>query len=298
MNWNNALKDYQHYLRLERGLSDNSVASYTFDIEKLINFDQTFDKPAGPLEIHEDQLQEFIYEISRTMSARSQSRIISGLKSFFNYLVFEGYRTVNPLELTETPRIGRNLPDTLSTQEIDTLIAAIDLSQPQGERNRAILETLYSCGLRVSELTNLSLSDLFFEEGFIRVTGKGNKQRFVPISKDTVKYIKGYKNDIRKHIKIKPEARDTLFLNRRGAKLTRAMIFTIIKRLAEQVGFQKKISPHTLRHSFATHLLQNGADLRAIQQMLGHESITTTEIYVHTDRTHLKKVMEKFHPRR
>lgn len=298
MNWNNALKDYQHYLRLERGLSDNSIASYTFDIEKLINYNQTFDKPPGPLEIHEDQLQQFIYEISRTMSARSQSRIISGLKSFFSYLVFEGYRTTNPLELTETPRIGRSLPDTLSTQEIDNLIAAIDLSQPQGERNRAIVETLYSCGLRVSELVDLSLSDLFFEEGFIRVTGKGNKQRFVPISDDTVKYINGYRNEIRNHQKIKPEAKDTLFLNRRGAKLSRAMIFTIVKRLAEQAGLQKKISPHTFRHSFATHLLENGADLRAIQQMLGHESITTTEIYVHTDRSHLKKVMEKFHPRR
>lgn len=298
MNWNNALKDYQHYLRLERGLSDNSIASYTFDIEKLISYNQTFDKPPGPLEIHEDQLQQFIYEISRTMSARSQSRIISGLKSFFSYLVFEGYRTTNPLELTETPRIGRSLPDTLSTQEIDNLIAAIDLSQPQGERNRAIVETLYSCGLRVSELVDLSLSDLFFEEGFIRVTGKGNKQRFVPISDDTVKYINGYRNEIRNHQKIKPEAKDTLFLNRRGAKLSRAMIFTIVKRLAEQAGLQKKISPHTFRHSFATHLLENGADLRAIQQMLGHESITTTEIYVHTDRSHLKKVMEKFHPRR
>lgn len=298
MNWNNALKDYQHYLRLERGLSDNSIASYTFDIEKLINYNQTFDKPPGPLEIHEDQLQQFIYEISRTMSARSQSRIISGLKSFFSYLVFEGYRTTNPLELTETPRIGRSLPDTLSTQEIDNLIAAIDLSQPQGERNRAIVETLYSCGLRVSELVDLSLSDLFFEEGFIRVTGKGNKQRFVPISDDTVKYINGYRNEIRNHQKIKPEAKDTLFLNRRGAKLSRAMIFTIVKRLAEQAGLKKIISPHTFRHSFATHLLENGADLRAIQQMLGHESITTTEIYVHTDRSHLKKVMEKFHPRR
>lgn len=298
MNWNNALKDYQHYLRLERGLSENSISSYTFDMEKIISFIHTFDEPVGPLEIQEDQVQQFIYEISRKMSARSQSRIISGLKSFFNYLVFEGYRTTNPLELTETPRIGRTLPDTLSTQEIDTLIATIDLSQPEGERNLAILETLYGCGLRVSELVELNLSDLFFEEGFIRVNGKGNKQRFVPISDETIKYIKGYKNESRSHLKIKPEALDTLFLNRRGGKLSRAMIFTIIKRLAEQAGFQKKVSPHTFRHSFATHLLENGADLRAIQQMLGHESITTTEIYVHTDRSHLKKVMEKFHPRR
>ena len=298
MKWTKALRDYQHFLRFERGLSDNSISSYTLDVEKFIAFNNTFDSPQSPLDIQEEEVQQFIYSISLKMNARSQARIISGLKSFFNYLVFEGYRKTNPLELIETPRIGRKLPDTLSTKEIDSLISAIDLSKPEGERNRAILETLYSCGLRVTELVDLRLSDLFFDEGFIRVTGKGNKQRFVPVSGDTVKYIDIYVKEVRPHLPIKPEAEDTLFLNRRGGKLSRAMIFTVIKRLAVEVGIEKKVSPHTFRHSFATHLLENGADLRAIQQMLGHESITTTEIYIHTDRSHLKKVIESFHPRR
>ena len=298
MKWSKALHDYQHFLRFERGLSDNSISSYTLDVEKFIAFNNTFDSPQSPLDIQEEEVQQFIYSISLKMNARSQARIISGLKSFFNYLVFEGYRKTNPLELIETPRIGRKLPDTLSTKEIDSLISAIDLSKPEGERNRAILETLYSCGLRVTELVDLRLSDLFFDEGFIRVTGKGNKQRFVPVSGDTVKYIDIYVKEVRPHLPIKPEAEDTLFLNRRGGKLSRAMIFTVIKRLAVEVGIEKKVSPHTFRHSFATHLLENGADLRAIQQMLGHESITTTEIYIHTDRSHLKKVIESFHPRR
>lgn len=298
MKWANAIQDYQHYLRLERGLSDNSISSYTLDVEKFIAFISTFENPISPLDIQQEEVQQFIYSISSKVNARSQARIISGLKSFFNYLVFEGYRETNPLEIIETPRMGRKLPDSLSTKEIDSLISAIDLSQPEGERNRAILETLYSCGLRVTELVDLRLSDLFFEEGFIRVTGKGNKQRFVPISGNTVKYINLYRTEIRPHIPIKPEAEDTLFLNRRGGKLSRAMIFTVVKRLAVEAGIEKNVSPHTFRHSFATHLLQNGADLRAIQQMLGHESITTTEIYVHTDRSHLKKVIESFHPRR
>jgi len=232
------------------------------------------------------------------VNARSQSRIISGLRGFFNYLVFEDYRKNNPLDLIESPKIGRKLPDTISTEEIDLLIANVDLSKAEGERNRAILEVLYGCGLRVSELTELKISDLFFQEGFIKVTGKGNKQRFVPISDYTQKFINIYKDEVRIHQKINKEFSDTLFLNRRGNQLTRAMIFTIIKRLAEEAGIQKKISPHTFRHSFATHLLENGADLRAIQQMLGHESITTTEVYMHVDRKHLRDVMEQFHPRR
>lgn len=213
-------------------------------------------------------------------------------------MVFEDYRQTNPLDLIESPKIGRKLPDTLSTSEIDNLISAIDLSKPQGERNRAILELLYSCGLRVSELVNLKLSDLFFEEGFIKVTGKGDKQRFVPIGNHTIKYINIYKNEVRIHLKIENEHKDTLFLNRRGKQLTRAMIFTITKQLAEKIGLNKNISPHTFRHSFATHLLENGADLRAIQLMLGHESITTTEIYMHVDRRHLSEVINKFHPRK
>ena len=252
----------------------------------------------SPVSISEEELQQFIYSMAKTMNARSQARLISGLRGFFSYLVFEDYRKVNPLELIESPRTGRKLPDTLSTEEIDKLIAAIDLSKPEGERNRAIIETLYGCGLRVSELTGLRLSDLFFKEGFIKVTGKGNKSRFVPIAEVTQKYIELYRKHIRSHQDIQKGHEDTLFLNRRGKKLTRAMIFTIITRLAEAAHLRKKISPHSLRHSFATHLLENGADLRAIQQMLGHESITTTEIYVHLDRSHLRKVIEEFHPRR
>ena len=232
------------------------------------------------------------------MNARSQSRIISGLKNFFNYLVFEGYRETNPMELIDSPKIGRKLPDTLSISEIDTLVESVDLSREQGERNRAIIETLYGCGLRVSELTELKLSDLFFKEGFIKVTGKGDKQRFVPIGEVTQTYISEYINNTRNKMGVKKQASDILFLNRRGNKLTRAMIFTIVKDLAKMANIKKTISPHTFRHSFATHLLENGADLRAIQQMLGHESITTTEIYMHIDKSQLKKVISEFHPRR
>ena len=218
-------------------------------------------------------------------------------------MIFEDYRKTNPLDLIESPKIGRKLPDTLSLQDIDNLIGAIDLSRTYnniniGERDRAILETLYSCGLRVSELTDLKISDLFFEEGFIKVTGKGDKQRFVPIGSSTQKYINIYRKEVRSHISVLPEFKDTLFLNYKGKKLTRAMIFTIIRQLAEKIGLQKTISPHTFRHSFATHLLENGADLRSIQLMLGHESITTTEIYMHVDRSHLKDVLNKYHPRK
>jgi integrase/recombinase XerD len=232
------------------------------------------------------------------LNARSQARIISGLKSFFTWLIFEDYRQDNPMALIETPRTGRKLPDTLSVQDIDRLIAAIDLSTPEGERNRAMLETLYGCGLRVSELVALKISDLFFDEGFIKVTGKGDKQRFVPIGPQTERFIELYRNSIRNHLSIQKGFEDTLFLNRRGRQLTRAMVFTIIKELAKEINLKKNISPHTLRHSFATHLLENGADLRSIQLMLGHESITTTEIYVHLDRKHLTQVMESFHPRK
>jgi len=296
--WQQALTDYQHYLRIERGLSANSIENYRYDIVKFINYLEEHEIQISPLKISEEKIQEFIYEVSKSMSARSQSRIISGLRSFFDYLVFEDYRKDNPLELVESPKIGRKLPDTLSTEEIDRLIKSIDLSHPQGERNRCILETLYSCGLRVSELITLKLSDLYFDEGFIRVVGKGDKQRLVPISPLTVKYINLYIDQIRAHLPIQKGFEDTLFLNRRGKQLTRAMIFTIVKQTAVKAGVKKKISPHTFRHSFATHLLENGADLRSIQQMLGHESIITTEIYMHLDRTHLKEVLEKFHPRK
>lgn len=298
MNWHNALKDYRYYLRLERGLSANSIASYSFDVEKLIVFLEDSKNPVSPLDISEEELQQFIYELAKTLNPHSQSRIISGLRSFFDFLIFEDYREQNPMELIASPKTGRKLPDTLSLKEVDLLIGTINLGKPEGERNRAILETLYGCGLRVSEVIHIKLSDLFFKEGFIKVTGKGNKQRFVPIAKATQKYIELYRDHVRIHTSIKKEFEDTLFLNRRGARLSRAMIFTIIKQLAEKAGIHKNVSPHTFRHSFATHLLENGANLRAIQQMLGHESITTTEIYMHVDRTHLKEVMEKYHPRR
>lgn len=297
MNWTQAISDFTYFLKIERGLADNSIANYRLDVEKLKNFLENHDIKVTPENISEATVQKFIYAISQLVNARSQSRIISGLKSFFNYLIFEDYRKDNPLELIDSPKIGRKLPDTLSTSDIDKLIEAIDLSHPQGERNRAIVETLYGCGLRVSELTELRISDLFFEEGFIRVIGKGNKERVVPVNDYTQKFINIYKNEVRVHRDPKPEAKDILFLNRNGSQLTRAMIFTMIKSLAQKANLNKKISPHTFRHSFATHLLENGANLRAIQQMLGHESITTTEIYMHLDRTHLKSVMEQFHPR-
>ena len=298
MTWLQALKDYQHYLKIERGLSTNSIKSYSYDVEKLMKFLDTNNLKSSPLKIDATLTKAFVYEVAKHMNERSQARLISGLKSFFNYLVFEDYRETNPVDLIESPRIGRKLPDTLSLEEIDNLIAHIDLSKPEGERNRAMIDTLYSCGLRVSELITLNLSDLFFEEGFIKVTGKGNKQRFVPIAEHTQKLISIYKTEKRNHQDIKKGHEDTLFLNRRGRGLTRAMIFTIVKNLSEKSGLQKTISPHTFRHSFATHLLENGADLRAIQQMLGHESITTTEIYMHLDQTHLRDVVNQFHPRR
>ncbi len=298
MNWASYIKNYQSYLRIERGLSSNTIANYTLDIERLCHYLDANNVADSPNRIAAETLQQFIYTLSKEVNPRSQARVISGLKSFFSYLIFEDYRTDNPLELIESPRIGRKLPDTLSVAEIDALIAAIDLGTPEGERNRAMLETLYGCGLRVSELVTLKISDLFFDEGFLKITGKGNKQRFVPVGELTRKYIEIYKGQIRSHQTIQKGFEDTLFLNRRGKQLTRAMIFTLIKSLAVKIGLQKNISPHTLRHSFATHLLENGADLRSIQLMLGHESITTTEIYVHLDRKHLSQVIHAFHPRK
>lgn len=296
--WQSYIKEYQNYLRLERGLSKNTIENYTFDIEKLVLFLNEKEIKISPIHISEETVQQFIYEMATQINPRSQSRLISGLKSFFNYLIFEDYRKDTPLELIEVPKIGRKLPDTLSTEEIDALIEAIDLSTLEGERNKAMLETLYSCGLRVSELISLKISDLFFEEGFIKITGKGNKQRFVPVGKTTIKFITTYVNQIRVHIAVQKNFEDTLFLNRRGKQLTRAMIFTIIKNLASAINLNKTISPHTFRHSFATHLLENGADLRSIQLMLGHESITTTEVYMHLDRKFLAQVLNTYHPRK
>ena len=298
MNWQNAIKEYQMYLKIERGLSKNTIDSYTKDLEKLCLFLKENNMSISPIAIDANIVKQFIYEVAKKLNPRSQARIISGLRSFFDYLVFEEYRNTNPTDLLETPKIGTKLPDTLSQNEIDALINAIDLSHPQGERNRTIFETIYSCGLRVSEAITLKNSDLFFEEGFIRVLGKGNKERYVPIHENAQRYITMYQKAIRSHILPQKSFEDTLFLNRRGKGLSRQMIFMILKDLALKIDLKKKISPHTLRHSFATHLLQNGADLRAIQQMLGHESITTTEVYVHVDKSYLKQVVETFHPRK
>lgn len=297
MNWNKVLEDYQNYLRIERGLSENTIANYSLDIQKLIDYLKEYNIQASPLQISEKELRQFVYQLSQKIKERSQARLISGLRGFFNYLIFEDYRETNPMELIETPKIGRKLPEVLSIEEIDKLIKAIDLTSQQGERNRSIVETLYGCGLRVSELISLKLSGLFFEEGFIKVTGKGDKERFVPIGDYTQKYINIYKESIRNHQTPQKGSEDILYLNRRGKQLTRAMIFTIIKRLAKKVNLNKNISPHTFRHSFASHLLENGADLRSIQQMLGHESITTTEIYIHTNHAQLQEIIERFHPR-
>lgn len=298
MNWKNILLDYQHYLKIERGLSQNSIISYSNDVKKLIRYLEENELNYSPVSITEDLLQQFVYNTAKKVNVRTQARQISGLRNFFEYLIFEDYRQENPTDLLESPKIGRKLPDTLSEQDIDRIIDQIDLSKPEGERNRAMLETLYSCGLRVSELTNLKISDLFFEEGFIRVIGKGNKQRFVPINLNTIKIIDSYKKESRSKIAAKKNFEDIVFLNRRGSQLSRNMVFIILKKLVSEAGIEKNVSPHTFRHSFATHLLENGADLRAIQQMLGHESITTTEIYMHLDKSFLKSVVEKFHPRK
>lgn len=297
MNWEQAISDYTNFLKIERGLSKNSIDSYKRDVNKLFLFVDNLENSSSPIHITADTIQQFIYETSKSINARSQARLISGLRSFFDFLVFEDYREDNPTDLVESPNIIKKLPDTLEKEDIDKLIAAIDLSHPQGERNKTIIETIYSCGLRVSELINLQLSDLFFDDGYIRILGKGNKYRFVPIHITTIHRLSFYINEIRSQITPKKEDEDTVFLNRRGKRLTRQMIFIIIKELAQKINLQKSIGPHTLRHSFATYLLKEGADLRVIQQLLGHESITTTEIYVHLDTSFLKKVVEEHHPR-
>lgn len=298
MHWKNTLLDYQHYLKIERGLSQNSILSYSHDVKKLSNYLHANSLKYSPVNINNKIIQQFIYHNSKDINPRSQARLISGLRNFFDYLIFEDYRKDNPTDLLESPKIGRKLPDTLSEEDINRIVDQIDLSKPEGERNKAMFETLYSCGLRVSEMIQLKISDLFFEEGFIRVIGKGNKQRFVPINSYTIKLINIYKEQIRVKIKVQKGFEDTLFLNRRGKQISRNMVFMILKDLVKKAGISKNVSPHTLRHSFATHLLENGADLRAIQQMLGHESITTTEIYMHLDKSYLKTVIEKFHPRK
>ncbi|MDG1572580.1 site-specific tyrosine recombinase XerD [Robiginitalea sp. M366] len=298
MKWEQAIADYIHYLRLERGLSEHSVSNYRRDVRKLADYACSLEPAVGPLETTRHHLEGFVHELGSRLQARSQARVISGLRGFFDYLLFEKYREDNPMEWIESPKIGRKLPDTLSVADIDRMIAAIDRSKPEGERNLAIVETLYGCGLRVSELLDLRLSDLFFEEGFIKVTGKGSKERLVPIGGHNIRCLERYLREIRPHWRPEKGHEDQVFLNRRGKRLTRAMIFTVVRDLAARSGIGKKVSPHTFRHSFATHLLQNGADIRAIQQMLGHESITTTEVYMHMDRGHLTEVVERYHPRK
>jgi integrase/recombinase XerD len=294
--WNRYIKDFVSYLKIERGLADNSILAYQNDVQKLIDY--SIPRQKTVIQLTYNDLKDFVavlYDMG--LSARSQARIISGLKQFFGFLLLENEIKDDPSELLELPKIGRKLPEFLTIEEIDLLIDSIDLSKNEGHRNRAILETLYSCGLRVSELVNLRFSDLFFEERFIRVIGKGNKERLVPVSPSVEKEIGIYNEFIRRHQNIQAGNENIVFLNRRGAKLTRVMIFTIIKDLAEIAGISKNISPHTFRHSFATHMIEGGANLRAVQEMLGHESITTTEIYTHLDQRFLRDAIISFHPR-
>jgi integrase/recombinase XerD len=295
-NWSRYIKDFVSYLKIEKGLAENSILAYQNDVAKLSDFATYLNKDASQLSY--DDLKNFIAELfDLGLSARSQARIISGIKQFYAFLLIENLIKEDPSELLEQPKIGRKLPEILTIEEIDALIAAIDLSKNEGHRNRAILETLYSCGMRVSELINLKFSDLYFEEGFIRVIGKGNKERLVPVSPQVQKEIELYQNHIRRHQEITKGHENFVFLNRRGSQLTRVMIFTIIKDLAKAIGLKKTISPHTFRHSFATHLIEGGANLRAIQDMLGHESITTTEIYTHLDQRFLREAILNYHPR-
>ncbi|HWI90475.1 MAG TPA: site-specific tyrosine recombinase XerD [Flavisolibacter sp.] len=295
--WEPYKKGFKAYLQLERSLSPNSIEAYLNDIEKLTSFLQDKGELINPSEVKLTDLQKFVQWIAELgMTPTSQARIISGIRTFYKYCLLEDISSVDPTALLEAPKLKRALPDVLSFDEIENIIAQIDLSTPEGTRNKAILETMYSCGLRVSEVVNLKLSQLYMDVGFIRVIGKGNKERLVPIGDSAIKYINIYRSTIRVHQPIQPGEEDILFLNRRGKRLTRVMIFLIIKDLVKKAEIKKNISPHTLRHSFATHLVEGGADLRAVQEMLGHESITTTEIYTHLDREFLRKTLEKFHP--
>lgn len=298
MNWEEGKKGFENYLKLEKSLSQNSIAAYINDINKLIGFLDKNYKKMVPLKVKLEHLKAFIAWLNeREVSPRTQARTISGIKSFYKYLLIEGKISSDPTALLESPKVGRKLPDILSMEEIDTLIDAVNLDKPEGQRNKAMLEMLYSCGLRVSELVGLKITNLFFDQGFIKVEGKGGKERLVPVSGRAVdevnKYLKGY----RRTLNVAKDSENILFLNRRGRNLSRVMIFTIIKNLAEKVGIEKRISPHTFRHSFATHLVNGGADLRAVQEMLGHESILTTEIYTHLDSDYLRSTIQQFHPR-
>jgi integrase/recombinase XerD len=295
--WDSYKKGFKAYLKLERSLSENSVQAYLDDVNKLAQFAETKGSNTQPKDLTKKDLRLFIeWIVELGLGTHTQARIISGIKAFYKYLALENLISIDPTELLESPKLGRKLPDTLSNADIELMLDSIDRSKPEGERNRAIIETLYACGLRVSELTELLISNLYLKEGFIRVIGKGNKERLVPIHENAIDSIQLYLEHIRVHISIKPGNDDIVFLNRRGSKLSRVMIFYVIKDLAEKAGIRKSISPHTLRHSFATELVEHGADLRAVQEMLGHSSITTTEIYTHLDRQFLRKTVEQFHP--
>ena len=297
MEWAKALEDFGHYLSIERGLSDNTITNYQLDVQALMRFLNDHEIQVSPLKIQATIIQDFIYQEAKEKSSYSQSRRISGLKSFFKYLVFEKYREDLPTQWLEAPKMGRKLPDTLSVTEVEKILEAVDMSKVEGHRNKALLETLYGSGLRVSELINLQKSDIYSKERLLRVTGKGNKQRLVPMGDYALQQVNTYLNEIQTSQKIQKGYENYVFLNRNGKSLTRNMVFLIVQKTAVRAGIKKKVSPHTFRHSFATHLLENGADLRTIQVLLGHESITTTEIYTHIDTRYLRKVMEKFHPR-
>jgi len=298
MNWDLQIRQFKNYLKLERSLSDNSIEAYIHDIIKLKQFMDMSNSEVSPLRVDAVHLQDFLEYINELgMTPHSQARVLSGIKAFYKYLMYEDLIDKDPTQLIEGPKLGRKLPDTLSYHEIEDIFAAIDMSTPEGPRNRAMLEVLYSSGLRVSELVDLRLSNIYFDIGFLRIIGKGNKERLVPIGKDALKHLKIYTEEVRVHVNIQDGHQNYAFLNRRGKKLTRVMIFTIIKNLVKAIGMKKNVSPHTFRHSFATHLIEGGADLRAVQEMLGHESITTTEIYTHLDRDYLRQVIQEFHPR-
>jgi integrase/recombinase XerD len=298
VNWDLHIKHFSNYLKLERSLSGNSIEAYVHDVALLKQYIEISKLEVSPLTVSTKHLQGFLQYINELgMSAYSQARILSGIKSFYKYLLFEEMIEKDPTALIEGPKIGRKLPDTLSYPEIEKLLEAIDLSTPEGGRNRAMLEILYSSGLRVSEMVELKRANVYFDIGFLRVIGKGNKERLVPIGRDAMRYLKIYQDEIRVQVPVQKGFESFVFLNRRGKKLSRVMIFTMIKNLAIKIGLKKTISPHTFRHSFATHLIEGGADLRAVQEMLGHESITTTEIYTHLDRDYLRQVIQEFHPR-
>jgi len=297
--WTPLIRQFRHYLKLERSLSENSIEAYTLDVQKLADFSEREFPQKNPLELELEHLRRFVNTLAALeISAYTQARIISGIKAFYRFLMYEDRIKEDPAQLLEAPKLGRKLPDTLSYPEIEQLLEAIPLGEPEGHRNRAMLEILYSSGLRVSELVELKKSQVFADIGFLRVVGKGNKERLVPIGKDALRYLKIYQEQVRVHQTPTKGNEEYVFLNRRGQKLTRVMIFLIIKKTAEQAGIKKNISPHTFRHSFATHLIEGGADLRAVQEMLGHESITTTEIYTHLDRDYLRQVLTEFHPRK